>query len=125
MSQLKDRGEGSQRPPAHVSAQPLSRAVSDHPGGLAFPVGSGRGQWGILAAIAAATAVAVVTNAGWAMVAMVLICLVCAVLRLTLPASAVPALVNRGKAFDVLATLAWAVALGAILLSGVHGLWGA
>lgn len=94
-----------------------SAVVSAKPGGLGFDTGSGRGQWLVLAMVVLACVVCVLVSARVGAYLLTVLLGVCAILRLVLPARWVPALVNRGRPFDVSMFASFSVLITALSIT--------
>lgn len=99
---------------------PLERSASvpeTHPGSVGFPVGSGVGQWGLLGLVVAASATCLTSGVYVAAMVLAAGLAACGIARAILPGRWVPALVNRGRAFDVTAWLLSALVLASLALT--------
>ncbi|GAA2525680.1 hypothetical protein FB389_1856 [Rarobacter incanus] len=88
------------------------------PGTLAFPLGSGRGQFAMGLAVAGVCAVAAIADVYVALQLLVGALVVMALLRAFVPARGIPALINRGKAFDVSSFVVAAIMIETVLVTG-------
>ncbi len=106
------------RPAAKVETPTIP--VTAKPGGLAFTLGSGRGQFLLLLLAGAVVLLAVFVSVDVAIHGLAGVMTIAAVMRLIVPAIKIPALVNRGRGFDVTIFVLCAVVLEVLLLSGIE-----
>lgn len=93
---------------------PSATAVPTHPGSVGFPVGSGAGQWLLFGIVVVVVLACMVVGAYPAAMLLAAVLAGCGLARAVLPGRWVPALVNRGKPFDV--TMWW---VGALVLAAL------
>lgn len=103
--------------PGETGVDPTPAPKGPRPGSLSFPLGSGVGQALLLLGVISVCALAAFISTDLALQTMVAFTVLCAVLRLTIPAQKVPALVNRGRGFDVGMFLTAAVAIEILVLT--------
>ena len=96
------------------------RSVPTKPGSLGFTIGRGSGQWALLVAVLGIVGASLWQGARLGALVLVGVLTVCAVVRAVLPARWVPALVNRGRAFDVTVHAVLAVLVAGLVVSGTR-----
>jgi len=94
------------------------RSAPTKPGSVGFTLGRGWGQWGLFVAVLGVVGVSVWQGARLGALALVAVLLVCGGARAALPARWVPALVNRGRAFDVSVYAVLALLVVGLVVSG-------